>query len=82
MQSPVLSHVLAVEFPELKEVIQSLKANNAHFKHIMDQHEAIDKQITAAEEDRHPMSDEELKELKVKRLHLKEEMYQMAVKAK
>lgn len=78
MQSPLLSHALATEFPELADAIHHLKTHNAHFKKLMDEHASIDQQITASEEGIKALDDTTMKNLKVKRLHLKEELHQMA----
>lgn len=82
MQSPVLSHLISVEFPELRQAIDTLKSNNAHFKFLMRSHDFVDEVITSVEEGKKTMTEDELKTLKIKRLHLKDEMYQMAVRAK
>lgn len=78
MQSSMLSHSLAVEFPELAKVIHDLKMNNQHFAHLLERYDAIDMQITRDEERIEPHSDDMMHELKQQRLKLKDELYQMA----
>lgn len=78
MHSTLLPHALAVEFPELSEAIKSLKASNAHFVKLLDEHDALDKQITQDEMGVKAISDDALHALKQQRAHLKDELYRMA----
>ena len=78
MQSSMLSHSLAVEFPELAKVIHDLKMNNQHFAHLLERYDAIDMQITRDEERIESHSDDMMHELKQQRLMLKDELYKMA----
>ncbi len=78
MQSSMLSHALAVEFPELSDKIHALKADNAHFARLLEEHDAVDQRISRDEERIEPVSDETLHELKLQRIRLKDELYQMA----
>ena len=78
MQSSMLSHSLAVEFPELAKVIHDLKMNNQHFAHLLERYDAIDMQITRDEERIESPSDDMMHELKQQRLMLKDELYKMA----
>jgi uncharacterized protein YdcH (DUF465 family) len=81
MQSSMLSHSLAVEFPELSEKIHALKASNHHFARLLAEHDAIDQRIIRDEEKIEPLNDETLHELKQQRLKLKDELYRMATAA-
>jgi len=81
MQSSMLSHSLSVEFPELAETFHQLKMNDKHFAHLLEQHDAIDQQISRDEEKLEPIGDEMLHSLKLQRLKLKDEMYRMACAA-
>ena len=78
MKTNLLSHNLAVEFPELAEAIHHLKISDAHFQKLMHDHDQVDMQITKSEEGLEFLSDEEMKALKIKRLHLKESMQRAA----
>ena len=78
MQSSMLSHSLAVEFPEIAKAIHDLKMNNKHFANLLERHDAIDMQITRDEEKLEPLSDDKLHELKQQRLVLKDELYKIA----
>jgi uncharacterized protein YdcH (DUF465 family) len=45
MKDAINTSPLVKEFPEYKDQIHSLKANNNYFHHLMECYEAIDKQI-------------------------------------
>jgi uncharacterized protein YdcH (DUF465 family) len=78
MQSSLLSHAMSVEFPELADRIHELKASNAHFARLLEEHDAIDQRITRDEERIEPINDESLHELKIQRIRLKDELYHIA----
>ena len=82
MHSDLLPHALNREFPELAEVVARLKETDLHFAHLLKQHDAADDQITKEEMGVAPMGDTTLEGLKKQRLHLKDELYQMASAAK
>ena len=82
MQTPLLSHVLAVEFPELAEAIHHLKAHDHHFAKLMHEHDEIDQKITSSEEGLIALDDRTMTELKLKRLHLKEDLHRRALAQK
>lgn len=82
MQSSLLSHTFTVEFPELKEAFTHLKTNDEHFKRLFSEYEKLDHDIVASEENVAPMGDDELKSLKVKRDHVKRELFTMATAEK
>lgn len=82
MQSSMLSHTFTVEFPELKEAFTQLKTNDNHFKKLFADYEKLDHDIIASEENITPMGDDELKALKVKRDHVKRELFTMATAEK
>ncbi len=46
MQSDLLSHALHREFPNLANAIARLKHSDAHFAHLLEQHDAVDADIT------------------------------------
>ena len=79
MKTNLLSHNLAVEFPELAESIHHLKMNDNHFIKLMHDHDAIDTQITKSEEGLEFLDDQAMKDLKIKRLHLKEALHHAAI---
>lgn len=68
-------HDLSHEFPEYRERIHALKAENAHFRRLYDEYHALDRQVHRAGTDVEPVSDEHAEELKKQRLLLKDELY-------
>lgn len=71
------NHSLANELPEYKEQIHDLKMNNNHFHKLFVEYNDIDHEIHRIEEGVENTADEYLEGLKKKRLHLKDEMFNM-----
>lgn len=69
-------------FPEHRELISQLRQNNAHFAKVFDEHNALDHEIIRLEQDPVTSGLEDIEVLKKKKLHLKDELYQMILKAK
>ncbi|HEX5624100.1 MAG TPA: DUF465 domain-containing protein [Sulfuricurvum sp.] len=70
---------------EYRDVITHMKENeatNAHFLKIFDQHNALDDQITKAENGEVPMTDVEMEQLKKEKLLLKDQAYAMIIEYK
>jgi hypothetical protein len=82
MQSDLLPHALNREFPELAETVARLKIGNAHFTHLLAQHDEVDQQITKDETGIAPMDEAAVEALKKQRLLLKDQLYAIAVKAR
>jgi uncharacterized protein YdcH (DUF465 family) len=70
-------HDLIHEFPEYKEKIHDLKVNNTHFKGLFDEYHELDHEIHRIETDTQPASDEVLNDLRKKRVHLKDSLYNL-----
>ena len=66
-------HDLHHEFPQFESKIHDLKMNDNHFKKIFDEYHFIDKQIHGVESTQ-VFTDEELNEMRIKRLHLKDQL--------
>ncbi|MDO7252455.1 YdcH family protein [Helicobacter cappadocius] len=64
-------------FHEYRDEISALKAKNAHFEKIFEEHNELDKKVTNAENGLNPLSDIELDKLKKQKLKLKDEVYAM-----
>ena len=73
---------LAHEFPEFKEVIHTLKLNDAHFSKLYTKYFDINSQISKSEQRVELMSEQQEEILRKERMHLKEELYSMIQKAK
>lgn len=66
-------HDLHHEFPHLGEKIHQLKVSNTHFQKLFDEYHHTNKDIHRIETSS-IYTDDELKQLRVKRLHLKDEL--------
>lgn len=69
-------------FSEYREQIAQLKADDAHFAQIFSQHDALDAKIKRMQAHVEPGTTLEIEELKKEKLHLKDEVYQLLLKAK
>ena len=74
------SHDLATEFPEFKEKIHTLKMEDRHFARLFEEYQEVDMQIIRSEQEIEVHADEFMEELKLKRLHLKDELFAMLQK--
>ena len=70
-------------FPEYRELISELKQSDAHCARLFDEHNALDDKLTGLENDPVTSSSaaDEIHELKVKKLALKEQLYELLKKA-
>lgn len=64
-------------FHEYRDEISALKAKNAHFEKIFEEHNELDKKISNAENGLNPLTDIEIDKLKKQKLLLKDEVYAM-----
>lgn len=77
MSKFVDNHPLARDFPEFKDVIHELKADDLHFSKMVVKYEILDKQIVRAEQGLEHMAEPELESLKMDRVRMKDVLYQM-----
>lgn len=70
-------HDLHHEFPEYNQQIHDLKVSNRHFARLFDEYHDLDREIRKFEQEVEATSDAHLEELKLKRVHLKDELYQI-----
>lgn len=70
-------HDLLHELPDHKEAIHNLKLSNAHFHRLFDEYHNLTNKVESVEKNNSNIADEHLKEMKVKRLELKDEMLKM-----
>ena len=70
-------HPLTEEFPEFAEKIHTLKVDDEHFKKLYDEYDEVDHEIYRIESDAEPASDETANQLRISRLRLKDEIYQL-----
>ncbi|MDP3033295.1 MAG: YdcH family protein [Rhodocyclaceae bacterium] len=68
-------------FPEYRELISQLKANDRYFYHLFSKHSELDQKIQHMEAHVEPASHEDIEILKKRKLRLKDEMYELIKKA-
>lgn len=68
-------HNLINEFPEYKEKIHDLKTTNHHFKNLFEKYSDVEKEIHRIETGAEHTTDEVLNALRIRRVHLKDELY-------
>lgn len=73
-------HDLIHEFPQHKEKIHVLKTSDNHFRKLFDEYHELDHAIHRHETDTEATTDDHLTELRLKRVHLKDELYAYLVK--
>ncbi|MCL1146945.1 DUF465 domain-containing protein [Shewanella sp. 10N.261.52.F9] len=62
-------------FPEYRELISQLKTSDTHFQKKFNKHNELDEEIKNLEKSNASDYTSEVHELKVQKLHLKEEIY-------
>ncbi|UCX06082.1 YdcH family protein [Shewanella glacialimarina] len=67
-------------FPEYRDLITKLKTSDAHFLRKFDEHNQLDEEIKQLETHNSSDSTPEVKVLKAKKLHLKEEIFEILKK--
>lgn len=73
-------HDLHHEFPEFEEKIQELKVSDHHFRKLFDQYHDVNNSIYKIENNVEAATDEVLNDYRMKRVHLKDELYQILSK--
>ncbi|EGZ45477.1 YdcH family protein [Neisseria wadsworthii] len=70
-------------FPEYRDLISKLKQEDAHFSRLFDEHNELDDKITGLENNEVTAvsAAEEIEGLKLKKLALKDELYEILKKA-
>lgn len=69
-------HDLLHEFPEHRDKIHTLKTTDAHFRKLFDEYHDIDHHVHRIENGSEATTDEHLNELRLKRVHLKDSLYE------
>ena len=70
-------HDLPHEFPRQKDVIEKLLQENPEFAKLQAEYDALDEEILKIEQNVEPVSDAYAEQLKMKRVHLKDQLYHM-----
>ncbi len=73
-------HDLVHELPEYRDQIHQLKLSDHHFSRLFDKYHEVDHEIHRIETNAEIASDEYLEELKIKRLKLKDELFNIIKK--
>jgi len=69
-------HDLHHEFPQFEEKIHDLKVSDNHFRNLFDEYEDLNHKIHGVESTG-IFTDDELNQMRAKRLNLKDELYEM-----
>lgn len=70
-------HDLLHEFPEYKDQIHDLKMNNHHFRRLFDEYHELTIDIEKMENETTPVATLTEEQAKMRRVHLKDELYAM-----
>ncbi|MDO5630991.1 MAG: DUF465 domain-containing protein [Paracoccus sp. (in: a-proteobacteria)] len=71
------AHAIHEEFPNDADKIHDLKVSNAHFARLLDEYDAVNDEVAAAETLVKPTSQEHETELRKQRARLKDEIARM-----
>lgn len=74
-------HDLVHEFPELKDRIHELKMGDPHFRKLFEEYHELTRSIEKMEDEVTPVATHTEEEFKVRRVHLKDELYRMLTAA-
>ncbi|MEH6450233.1 MAG: DUF465 domain-containing protein [Oleispira sp.] len=73
------NHSLHNEFPQHNDRIRELKMNDRHFARLFEEYHDIDREIRKIEEGAEASSDARIEGLKMRRVHLKDDLLGMLV---
>lgn len=68
-------------FPEYREQIAHLRANDRHFSRLFDEHNKLDHEVKQLEDKQSPAYQSDIERLKKQKLALKEQIYDLLRKA-
>jgi uncharacterized protein YdcH (DUF465 family) len=74
-------HDLIHEFPELKDRIHEMKMGDQHFRKLFDEYHELTRNIEKMEDEVTPVATRTEEEAKVRRVHLKDELYRLLIAA-
>jgi uncharacterized protein YdcH (DUF465 family) len=74
-------HDLIHEFPELKIRIHEMKVGDTHFRRLFDEYHDLTRNIEKMEDEVTPVATRTEEDAKVRRVHLKDELYRMLTAA-
>ena len=70
-----LHHPLKTEFPQYQQIITTLYSTDERFHAFMEEYDRVDDRICRIEENLEFATDQEIEELKLRRVHLKDWLY-------
>jgi hypothetical protein len=73
-------HSLLKEFPDHHHTIRHLKMNDTHFAKLFDEYHEIDQEVFKIERGDSPTTDDYLDQQKLKRVHLKDVLFDLVKK--
>ncbi len=76
----ISNHELHNEFPQFGELIDELRKNDPTFQHHFRQYAELDQEIEGLERRDAPIGDDQLHQMKLQRLQLKDDLYKTLVK--
>ena len=74
-------HDLVHELPELKDRIHELKVSDPHFRRLFDEYHELTRDVEKMEDEVTPVTSQTEEAAKVRRLHLKDELYRLLTAA-
>jgi uncharacterized protein YdcH (DUF465 family) len=74
-------HDLHHDFPDLHDKIHELKMSDAHFRRLFEEYHELTRSIEKMEDEVTPVSTQIEEEAKIRRVHLKDELYRMLTAA-
>ena len=74
-------HDLVHEFPALKDRIHELKMGNAHFRNLFEEYHKLTRSVENMENEVTPVATVTEEDAKLRRVHLKDELYKMMTAA-
>ena len=74
-------HDLIHEFPQLKARIHELKVSDSHFRRLFEEYHELTRSVEKMEDEVTPVSTHTEADAKIRRLHLKDELYRMLTAA-
>lgn len=73
-------HSLVNDFPEHQHTIRHLKMNDHHFAKLFEEYHALESEVHHIEKNDEPVADEYLDSLKMRRVHLKDQLFDLVMK--
>ena len=74
-------YTLVNDLPDHQHTIRHLKMNDNHFAKLFDAHHELENEVHHIEKNNEPAADECLDSLKTRRVHLKDQLFNLVIKA-